>query len=170
MIVEVATLQSGASDFDFSIAPEEINLEDEGAQIVSPISVRGKLTKSSVGWNVSGNIKGSEKIECSRCLQSVEREIEFPFRAVFVTDEFSAQGKETELHGEDLEVAVFAGDRIDLKELAREQILLDLPEQIFCSRTCKGLCEKCGANRNLIDCNCGQKEIDPRWAALKNLK
>jgi uncharacterized protein len=57
-----------------------------------------------------------------------------------------------------------------LTELVREQILLAVPEQVFCREDCKGLCLKCSANRNLIDCNCEEKEIDPRWAALKNLK
>jgi uncharacterized protein len=52
----------------------------------------------------------------------------------------------------------------------REQILLNLPEQVFCKEDCKGLCQKCGANRNLIDCKCDSDETDPRWAALKNLK
>jgi uncharacterized protein len=68
-----------------------------------------------------------------------------------------------------LDVAVYEGDKIDLGELVREQIILNQPEQVFCREDCKGLCEKCGANRNLIDCKCEEKEIDPRWAALKNL-
>ena len=61
-------------------------------------------------------------------------------------------------------------ESLDLKEIIREQILLNLPEQVFCTPDCKGLCPKCGANRNLIDCNCNETEIDPRWAALKNLR
>jgi len=65
---------------------------------------------------------------------------------------------------------VFEGDELDLTELVREQILLNLPEQTFCNPDCKGLCPKCGQNRNLIDCNCEENETDPRWAALKNLK
>ena len=69
-----------------------------------------------------------------------------------------------------MDVSVIEGFEIDLTELVREQILLNLPEQVFCREDCKGLCEKCGANRNLINCNCEEKEIDPRWSALKNLK
>jgi uncharacterized protein len=46
---------------------------------------------------------------------------------------------------------------------------LNLPEQVFCREDCRGLCAKCGANRNATDCGCEEKEIDPRWAGLKNL-
>jgi uncharacterized protein len=45
-----------------------------------------------------------------------------------------------------------------------------LPEQAFCREDCRGLCEKCGANQNLIDCKCEEKEIDPRWQGLRELK
>ncbi|MGH7783338.1 MAG: DUF177 domain-containing protein, partial [Candidatus Binatia bacterium] len=54
-------------------------------------------------------------------------------------------------------------------EVVREQILLDLPDQVFCTENCRGLCPKCGANRNLIDCKCEEDNVDPRWAALNNL-
>lgn len=170
MIVDVATMQAAEGYFDFSIAAEDINLENETARLIQPVRVSGKVTKRSIGWNVAGDINTKAQIECSRCLQPIEKLLEIPFRAVFVTDEFYSQAKETELRGEDLEVAVFAGDRIDLTELAREQILLELPEQIFCRDECKGLCDKCGANRNLVNCSCAENDIDPRWSALKNLK
>ena len=96
--------------------------------------------------------------------------IEIEFSAAFVTAENYTKAKEAEINTEDLDVSLIEGNEIDLAELVREQLLLNLPEQVFCKEDCKGLCEKCGANRNLIDCNCIEKEIDPRWSALKNLK
>ena len=96
--------------------------------------------------------------------------MEISFKAVFVTPENYTKAKEAELGGEDLEVSVFDGNEIDLTELVREQILLNLPIQVFCQENCRGLCPKCGANQNLIDCKCKENEIDPRWASLKNLK
>ncbi|MGQ0540872.1 MAG: DUF177 domain-containing protein, partial [Blastocatellia bacterium] len=78
--------------------------------------------------------------------------------------------KDREVSGEDLDVDLLIDDSLDLNEIVREQILLNLPQQIFCKEDCKGLCPKCGANINLIDCNCNETEIDPRWAALNNLR
>jgi uncharacterized protein len=91
------------------------------------------------------------------------------FAASFVAPENFAADKEREVSAEDLDVDVLESDQLDLNQLVREQIVLNFPEQVFCEPDCKGLCPKCGANRNLIDCNCDLEETDPRWAALKNL-
>ncbi len=170
MIVDVTTLKDRQTDFDFTVSSNEIDLEDETAKLIGDVKVEGKLTKGIVETEVEGRISGRIEVECTRCLQPVETNLDFPFEASFVAPENYTQEKEAELRSDDLEVALFEGDKIDLTELAREQILLNLPTQIFCREDCKGLCEKCGENRNLIDCNCEKHEADPRWSALKNLK
>ena len=40
----------------------------------------------------------------------------------------------------------------------------------LCKEDCKGLCPKCGCDLNEKECSCTTKEIDPRWAVLKNFK
>ncbi len=44
---------------------------------------------------------------------------------------------------------------IDLKPNIREEIILDYPIKPLCSLSCKGLCLKCGKNKNEGGCNCG---------------
>jgi uncharacterized protein len=61
------------------------------------------------------------------------------------------------------------GGSIDLSEVIREQMILAIPEVVLCKEDCEGLCDKCGKNLNLLNCKCKEDEIDPRWAALKNL-
>lgn len=170
MIVDLASLEKSSLDLDLTLAPETIDLDADDATLKSAVELKGKLTKSIVETTVAGEIKTVVEIECTRCLQPVESVLQIPFKSAFVTAENYTAAKEAELQKSDLDVTVYEGDRIDLNELAREQILLALPEQIFCREDCQGLCEKCGANKNLIDCKCIEKEIDPRWAALKNLK
>ena len=170
MIVDLITIKERTSSFDFSIEPAQIDLESETARVKSVVEVQGKIKKGIVQVDVEGRISAGVEVECDRCLQPVEKSLEFPFDVAFVTPDNYTQAKEAELNQDDLEVSIYAGDKIDLSELAREQIILNLPEQTFCRDDCKGLCPKCGANRNLIDCNCEEKEVDPRWAALKNLK
>ena len=170
MIVDLTQSGDSPLDFDFTIAPEEIDLEPDEAQLLTPIRVTGNLTGHIAHTDVKGKIEAGLEIECTRCLQKIDKKFEIPFEAAFVAPENYTQAKEAELRAEDLDVSVIEGNEIDLTELVREQILLNLPEQIFCREDCKGLCEKCGANRNLINCNCLEVEIDPRWAALKNLR
>ena len=170
MIVDLIELGDSPLEFDFTIPPEEIDLDADEAVLKSPARVRGKLTKHIAHIDVKGEISAEIELECTRCLQEIDKKDEIPFEAAFVAPENYTQAKEAELQADDLDVSILEGNEIDLNELVREQILLNLPEQIFCREDCQGLCEKCGANRNLINCNCLEEEIDPRWAALKNLK
>lgn len=170
MIIDLFTLGNAPSVFEFSLAPEEIDLESDEIKLKNAVDVKGTITKHIAQADVEGTISAEAEIECTRCLQPIEQKMEFQFEAAFVTPENYTQAKEAELGAEDLDVSLIEGNEIDLKELVREQILLNLPEQVFCREDCKGLCEKCGANRNLIDCKCIEKEVDPRWAALNKLK
>ncbi len=170
MIVDLFSLQSSPHEFEFSPSLSEIDLESENARLKSEVQVRGKLTKRIAQTDVEGEISAVVETECTRCLQPVEKKMEFPFLVSFVAPENYTEAQESELKDEDLDISILEDDKIDLTELAREQILINLPEQIFCREDCKGFCQKCGSNRNLINCNCEENEIDPRWAGLKNFK
>ncbi len=170
MIVDLDNLRKSSLDLNATLAAEMIDLDSESAQLKSAVKLKGKLTRSIVSVTIEGEINCAIGTECTRCLQEVERELNIPFKTEFVTAENYTAAKEAELQENDLDVTIYEGDKIDLSELAREQILLNIPEQIFCREDCRGLCEKCGANRNLLNCKCIEKEVDPRWAALKNLK
>ncbi len=170
MIIDLITLRDSPFEFEFSLAPEEIDLESDDANLKTAAGVKGKLTRHIAQTDVEGTIRAELEVECTRCLQKIDKEFEFAFEAAFVTPENFTEAKEAELNANDLDVSVFEGDKLDLTELVREQILLNLPEQVFCKEDCRGLCEKCGANRNLIDCSCKEKEIDPRWQGLRELK
>ena len=170
MIIDLITLEKSPYRFEFSLAPGEINLEADEVKLKNAVEISGQVTKHIAQTDVEGTIRAEIEMECTRCLQSIDKKFEAEFKAAFVTAENYTQAKEAELSAEDLDVAVFEGDRIDLTELVREQLLLNLPEQVFCQEDCQGLCQKCGANRNLINCNCVEKEVDPRWAALGKLK
>lgn len=74
-----------------------------------------------------------------------------------------------ELSGDDLDVYGYEGEEIDLTPLFREQIILAVPFAPLCSEECRGLCPQCGADRNQETCDC-KPPVDPRWAALQNLK
>lgn len=158
------------STYDVLIPADEIDLEIDNQRIAGDIAIHATVTKASAATSVNGQIKGLIELDCDRCLEPVTTPIEIPVDLEFVpVDQFSADS-ERELTAEDLNVDVFDGESLDLKGIAREQILLEIPQQFFCREDCKGLCAKCGGNLNLIDCNCNETEIDPRWAALQNLK
>lgn len=167
MIINLAELSEETKIFEFASEPD---LEEETIRLTKPAEVAGKLKKGIAQVDVSGEIKGEAEVDCSRCLSPFALKLEIPFKVAYVSEENYTKASEAEIRNEDLEIAVYKNEEIDLDELVREQILLNLPTQAFCQADCKGLCEKCGANKNIKSCDCEGKEVDPRWAALKDLK
>jgi uncharacterized protein len=170
MIVELNDIEGSPRRFDFDISPDALDFEDSGLSLNTELHASGEVEKTAAEVVVRGSITGDGEIECSRCLQPVEQKLKIDFQANFVRPEHFSVDQEKEVPVSDLDTDVLEGDRLDIKDIVREQILLNVPEQVFCKPDCKGLCPKCGANRNLIDCKCDLNEIDPRWAALKNWK
>ena len=167
MIINTAELVENEKHFNFTSQPD---LEEETVRLIKPAEVAGKLRKGLVQIDVDGEIKAETEVDCTRCLSPFNLKLEIPFKVAYVSEENYTQTQEAEIKNEDLEIAIYENEEINLDELVREQILLNLPTQVFCKEDCKGLCEKCGANKNVKSCDCEAKEVDPRWAALKNLK
>ena len=170
MIIDLTDIEGSTTPFSFSLRASEIDFGLENVEIAGEIIVNGELTQHIAETDVNGKIEADAKIDCIRCLKAVDKHLTFDFDVVYVTPENFAADSEREVEPEDLKTDVFEGDKIDMNEVVREQILLNVPEQVLCSEDCKGLCPQCGADRNLIDCKCDETEIDPRWSALKNLK
>lgn len=169
MIVDLKRLTEKQVLFEFNLSCAEMGGFD-GVAFESPVIVKGLLTKENERVMVAGSVWAACKIDCSRCLEPVEQPLEFEFRAVYVTPEEFGAEKELELSAADMDTDVIVGDSVDLTEIAMEQIALALPTRLFCREDCRGICEKCGENRNLIDCNCADNEPDPRWGALRKLR
>lgn len=146
-----------------------VDLELINAKVASAVRLEGKTVKATGIVVVTGRLTGTVEIDCDRCLEPMQRPVDIALDLEFVPNQQTADQTNLELHLEDMKRDAIDGSEIDLVDIAREQILLDLPQQFFCSENCKGLCEKCGTNLNLKGCDCEDNEIDPRWAALKNL-
>ncbi|MBM4129290.1 MAG: DUF177 domain-containing protein, partial [Nitrospira sp.] len=77
--------------------------------------------------------------------------------------------EEHELRSEELDMGFYSGGGLDLLDLIKEQVMLNLPMKTLCAELCKGICPQCGADLNTGTCECEAKTIDPRLAVLKNL-
>jgi uncharacterized protein len=170
MIIDLNALGERSKTLDIEIGPDEIDFELDNLRPISRIRLRCEIDRSDFRTYVAGNIAAEYEIDCTRCLDEVRVALDFDFAVEFVAAEHFGSSGEHEIDAKDLDTDALPSEQLDLKELAREQILLNLPEQVFCKRDCKGLCETCGTNRNLRDCNCNETEVDPRWSALKDLK
>lgn len=169
MIIDLTRPGKFPLEFEIQIEAGEIDLDTDNVKLAGNVREKGTVNRHIVETVVEGDIDARIEIDCTRCLKPVEMALDIPFSVSYTSPEYYTDEKEIELQKNDLDLAVSEDDRIDLKEVAREQILLNLPDQVLCREDCKGLCEKCGEDRNLINCNCEREETDPRWAALKDL-
>lgn len=57
---------------------------------------------------------------------------------------------------EDTSFGAFDGEKIDIRPILRENLILQIPMSTLCSDSCKGLCLECGENVNSGKCVCKQ--------------
>jgi uncharacterized protein len=72
--------------------------------------------------------------------------------------------------GEELRSPYFKGEELDVAAWARDAYALALPAQVVCRDDCAGLCPECGANLNEQPDHAHEREPDPRWAKLRELR
>jgi uncharacterized protein len=169
MRIELENLEGGRGDFAHVYQPDELNPVDERITLIEPATVNGKVRLSRHEVFVNGHVDTRAQVECDRCLQQVRLPVNADFELEYITGSDYESSEVVELGEEELSVSVFDGRTIDVDEIVKEQILLAVPTRMLCREDCKGICPECGIDRNTGECNCVTDNIDPRWAALKNL-
>jgi uncharacterized protein len=97
---------------------------------------------------------------CMRCLEHAGHELRVDAREV---DQPGG--------GEELSSPYLEEEQLDMRAWARDALALALPAQIVCRDDCLGLCSVCGENLNRAGPeHAHEREPDPRWAALRELK
>ena len=151
----------GAS-VDFSVSLDLSDLEfGSCAPLKAPVTCEGTVRNTAGVLMTKGTIHAHLDAVCDRCGEDFEDNIEYPLDVVLVT-ELSNEENEDEW------VFPLEGDSADLEDIVRTVFVLNLDSKLLCKDDCKGLCCRCGRNLNDGPCNC-QKELDPRFAALKQL-
>jgi len=154
------------------VFPEnEPRLRGKGGLIVGSSSIHARATRSGDELRLTGSVASTVQLDCARCLAPVPVNVDESFDLFYIPSVNRLQpDEERELAKDDLLVALYRDDCLDLDEVVREQIDLAIPMAIVCSDACRGLCPNCGANLNESECSCTQQEPDPRWAALEQLR
>ena len=126
-----------------------------------PVRASGTVRNTAGVLVLSGSLTARLYGVCDRCAREFQRDVEFPMEAVLVT-ELSDEENEDEW------VFQLEGDSADLYDIVTTTFVLNMDSKLLCKPDCKGLCCRCGANLNDGPCGC-QPELDPRFAALKQL-
>ena len=129
--------------------------------VSEPVAAEGTVRNTAGVLVMTGAISTCIHGTCDRCARDFSREVRFPIDVVLVTELADEEN-------EDEWVFPLEGDSADLDDIVRTVFVLSLDSKLLCKEDCKGICQRCGKNLNDGPCNC-QKELDPRFAALKQL-
>jgi len=122
----------------------------------SAIEISLRLESVHEGVLATGEVFADTEAQCSRCLDPVNLEVEVDFQELFAYSSSS---------DEDI---VVVSEHIDLEQVLIDSIVLNLPFQPVCAKTCLGLCPDCGI-RLTKDVEHGhEKPVDPRFSALQD--
>ena len=126
----------------------------------TPVRVRGEIVNRAGIVTMCAAAEGTMRFVCDRCAAKAERQLRVPMEHILVS----------ELQSEDdADRYILVSDgKLDLSQLALEDVFLSLPSKLLCKEDCKGICPQCGKNLNEGPCGC-KKEVDPRLAALLDL-
>lgn len=129
------------------------------------------LLRQEDGILIRGNISAEVTMPCTRCLEDAKVLVSHSFDS-FEPIPQVADGENFEQEDE-TNIALAPNDAglgLEIYQILWEEFLLSLPVKPLCSETCKGLCPYCGTNLNNSSCSCAEEQIDPRMAALRNVK
>ena len=139
---------------------EGLNLELAAVPEDAPVEAELLLESVVEGILVSGPLRGSMRLSCARCLKTFERPFDVSVHELFMSERADG-GDEYPLDDE---------GAIDIEPMVRDAVLLSMPFSPLCRPDCRGLCERCGGDRNLGECTCGPAPGDPRWEVLGRIR
>ena len=151
MIIEVDRLPVEGTRIKGEEPSAILELEGEdGLSVKGPIRYDLRVQLVTGELLVNGTLRLAVSLRCSRCAE--------PFQVELAEPSFNCISQVPE-----------GAESVDLTADIREAMLLTFPAHPLCSRDCKGLCARCGGNRNRSECRC-KPVSEFRWGALDKLK
>jgi uncharacterized protein len=128
---------------------------------------------------LEGELTGALDLACSRCLTRYRGPIRERFRLVLEPagdrvpadpEGAAALDQEGLYLADELESGWYRGPEIQLDRFVGEMLSLSVPVQPLCREDCRGLCPRCGVDRNLESCSCAEARPGSPFAVLAKLR
>ncbi len=133
-----------SKNFFFEYSPTENLIEIPNSTVVTPVKVYGTvIIVEDDKVILEGEIYFSVKGECTRCLEQTEISRVAQFYE--------------ELEEGNPDSYPIKSQRIDLKKIVDDAIIMNAPLNLLCEEGCKGICSGCGVNLNKEKCKCNNK-------------
>lgn len=144
-----------------------VSSEGDEYTVAAPVVLELRVVKDGDRYRLSGDLRTTVRWNCSRCLESFDVPTALDIDVRYHPQRVNTGEGEHKISDDDLSIAYYRDDQIQLGDLVREQLRLAAPMKPLCSDDCRGLCPVCGANRNEMTCDCDTSWLDPRLDRLR---
>ena len=140
----------------------DFHFEDkiEGLNCITPIISDLEIKSLGEFIEVTGNVKGTLRLECDLCLKEFDYPLDFKIDEMYAKQALlDDYGQETELKDGQFITDLNGEDEIDIYDLLYQSVILNLPNKKVCGINCNW--DKFLKEENLSD---------PRLDVFKNIK
>lgn len=167
MLLDLSRFRGNVEHLERRFDAASVARDGDDFRVTSPVELVVDVRKDARKVRLVGRVRATLEVDCSRCLEPFAIPVDAGFDTLFLPASANTGDGEKEVTDDDLGVAYYRDDVIDLGEVIREQFYLALPMKPLCRESCLGLCPVCGKNRNHEACSCKQTWEDPRLEPLK---
>ncbi|MBF0464962.1 MAG: DUF177 domain-containing protein [Nitrospirae bacterium] len=147
----------------------DMALKAEGIETKGPVRGHIELQRSGTEVIVSGKAKVDIGLQCGLCLSEFISELPLDLNLLYAPEGEPVSEDSVELSTGEMDVCQYSEGEIDIAQMLREQVILNVSISAVCSDNCRGLCPVCGINLNTETCNCKNTSGEGRFFKLKDL-
>lgn len=146
-----------------SVAMPPLCVANETFTFTRPVTFEVKLTNTSAGVVASGRVHAEVSTDCSRCLKTFEMPLDGDVEAFYVGRTHVNEMPEEQ------QVEPIQEGRIDLAPSIMTALVVEAPFAPVHAEDCKGICPRCGVDRNVEECGCTEEPKASPFDKLKDL-
>jgi uncharacterized protein len=152
-------------ELNLNFNPDDTSSVLYGVCFPSPMKVTGEITNTAGYMRMTLRLAVDYQTTCARCLSDVSGEFTLDLEKTVATKEMLGELYEDKPE----QFSIVENGFLDMDEELVEELEMAFPIRFLCRDDCKGLCQRCGTNLNLGECDCKSKEFDARLAPLKDI-
>ncbi|HVJ94255.1 MAG TPA: DUF177 domain-containing protein [Labilithrix sp.] len=164
--IPVSELDAGGKEYSFTVRASWVRGALEGHEATTAGTDGALVVRASKSGHdvvVHGTLDAELTIPCARCLEPARLSVRSKISVLYVPASRLSSGKgdgDNELSDEEADTLPFDGETVNLDDLVRDELVLEVPMIPLCSDACPGMSPAPDPER------AGEKPIDPRLAPL----
>jgi uncharacterized protein len=143
---------------DVRVSASLDELAGSAARVTAPVEVAATLERIPDGIVVRGEVRTTWQGQCSYCLTDLDEPLSLHVDELFEPDPVEGETYPIE------------GHEIDLEQMARDAVLLELPLAPHCATPCVSDADESGSEDAGDHPTSAPEPADPRWAVLSELE